>query len=527
MSVIRQMLDRLFGKTEYRVLMLGFDSPGRTSALYHMKLGEVVTTIPTIGFNVESVQFKKADITFWDIGGRDKIRPLWRHYFQNTDCIIFVVNSVEGQFNEMLEEYRDELQRLLHEDELRNAVVVLWANKQDLPGALAPAEVERRLGAEEMLRGRHWKLFGTVAVTGEGLHESMDWMVDALAARRKGGRGGSAAPRQHDGVASLAAAVGSSGEAQAVSDEAVGVAKHAAPAPLLAQDSGMQRILRKWLGGEAEEEDTLQKFADGSLQVADHGNRLCVVWSLLRRHGRREAVRLFFAGAKRILGDSFHETTMYFWVHMIHYASEATANPTADFKCFLLLNPQLTDSSLLLHYYSEELVWHSPEAATEVIMPDKRPLPSLLNSKEMLARDKAPEAHLTPQRQLSDQEFLQHFESGSLPSWGHEQKMRAIWLLLRHNGRRQGGTSRIFEALLKAEGSAHNVTAAYFWIQMVTYCNARVGETACFQDFFERGECKDLHDTSLIGRHYSDGAIEKGATEFVLPDKKPLPNVMK
>lgn len=61
--------------------------------LYKLKLGEVVTTIPTIGFNVESVEYKNISFTVWDVGGQDKIRPLWRHYYQNTQGIIFVVDS--------------------------------------------------------------------------------------------------------------------------------------------------------------------------------------------------------------------------------------------------------------------------------------------------------------------------------------------------------------------------------------------------------------------------------------------------
>ena len=53
-----------------------------------MKLGEVVTTIPTIGFNVETVEYKNISFTVWDVGGQDKIRPLWRHYYQNTQGIL-------------------------------------------------------------------------------------------------------------------------------------------------------------------------------------------------------------------------------------------------------------------------------------------------------------------------------------------------------------------------------------------------------------------------------------------------------
>ena len=66
----------------------------------------------------------------WDVGGQDKIRPLWRHYFQNTQGIIFVVDSND---RDRVVEAREELQRMLNEDELRDAMLLVFANKQDLP----------------------------------------------------------------------------------------------------------------------------------------------------------------------------------------------------------------------------------------------------------------------------------------------------------------------------------------------------------------------------------------------------------
>ena len=71
---------------ETRILMLGLDAAGKTTALYKMKLGEMVTTVPTIGFNVERVQHRNLEMTIWDVGGQDKIRPLWKHYYENTDA---------------------------------------------------------------------------------------------------------------------------------------------------------------------------------------------------------------------------------------------------------------------------------------------------------------------------------------------------------------------------------------------------------------------------------------------------------
>lgn len=90
--------------------LVGLDAAGKTTILYKLKLGEIVTTIPTIGFNVETVEYKNICFTVWDVGGQDKIRPLWRHYFQNTQGLIFVVDSND---RERITEAQDELQKMV------------------------------------------------------------------------------------------------------------------------------------------------------------------------------------------------------------------------------------------------------------------------------------------------------------------------------------------------------------------------------------------------------------------------------
>ncbi|PON98969.1 Small GTPase superfamily, ARF type [Trema orientale] len=108
-----KLFSRLFAKKEMRILMVGLDAAGKTTILYKLKLGEIVTTIPTIGFNVETVEYKNISFTVWDVGGQDKIRPLWRHYFQNTQGLIFVVDSND---RDRIVEARDELHRMLNEN---------------------------------------------------------------------------------------------------------------------------------------------------------------------------------------------------------------------------------------------------------------------------------------------------------------------------------------------------------------------------------------------------------------------------
>ncbi|XP_024941310.1 ADP-ribosylation factor 2 [Cephus cinctus] len=174
---ISSLLTRLFGKKQMRILMLGLDAAGKTTILYKLKLGEIVTTIPTIGFNVETVEYKNICFTVWDVGGQDKIRPLWRHYFQNTQGLIYVVDSND---RERIAEAERELANMLKEDELRDVVLLVFANKQDLPNAMSAAELTDKLGLNS-LRGIHWYIQSTCATQGHGLYEGLDWLSNELA----------------------------------------------------------------------------------------------------------------------------------------------------------------------------------------------------------------------------------------------------------------------------------------------------------------------------------------------------------
>jgi len=182
-----KLWNRMFGKQEMRILMVGLDAAGKTTVLYKLKLGEVVTTIPTIGFNVETVEYKNISFTVWDVGGQDKIRPLWRHYYQNTQGIIFVVDSNDREriddASGCEHSVHEELHRMLAEDELRDAVLLVFANKQDLPNAMKVSEVTERLGLNQ-IRHRQWYIQGTCATTGDGLYEGLDWLSQTLGKKK-------------------------------------------------------------------------------------------------------------------------------------------------------------------------------------------------------------------------------------------------------------------------------------------------------------------------------------------------------
>eukprot|EP00697_Spironema_sp_BW2_P006017 gnl/Spiro4/18377_TR9836_c0_g1_i1.p1 gnl/Spiro4/18377_TR9836_c0_g1~~gnl/Spiro4/18377_TR9836_c0_g1_i1.p1 ORF type:complete len:293 (-),score=51.99 gnl/Spiro4/18377_TR9836_c0_g1_i1:128-1006(-) len=158
-----------------RGLFIGLDASGKTSILYKLKLGEVVTTIPTIGFNVENVQYRNVEFTLWDVGGNERIRPLFRHYYQNTQLVIWVIDSNDRErFDEMQRWFAE----VMREEELRNSILLILANKQDLPGCLPISEIVERLHLHT-LADRKWYIQACCAHTGDGLYEGLDWAVKA------------------------------------------------------------------------------------------------------------------------------------------------------------------------------------------------------------------------------------------------------------------------------------------------------------------------------------------------------------
>jgi len=175
-SLFSKVWQRMVGTREMRILMVGLDAAGKTTILYKLKLGEVVNTIPTIGFNVETVEYKNISFNVWDVGGQDKIRLLWRHYYTNTQGLIYVVDSND---RERIEENREELHKMRAEEELRDAVLLVFANKQDLPGALTCPEITDKLGLHT-IRGRTWFIQSTCAVRGDGLYEGLDWLSKSV-----------------------------------------------------------------------------------------------------------------------------------------------------------------------------------------------------------------------------------------------------------------------------------------------------------------------------------------------------------
>ncbi|CAG9313429.1 unnamed protein product [Blepharisma stoltei] len=173
---ISSLFSRFSKRKNLRILMIGLEGAGKTTILYQMKLHEHMESIPTIGFNVETFYYKNIAITCWDISGGERIRPLWHHYFENTDGVIFVVDSNDRQ---RIEEAKEELHRASNDTNLENVSFLILSNKNDLPNAMSNSELIDKLDLY-MIRGKNWYIQNSCALTGEGLCEGFNWLSDEI-----------------------------------------------------------------------------------------------------------------------------------------------------------------------------------------------------------------------------------------------------------------------------------------------------------------------------------------------------------
>ena len=169
-------------KKEVRILMIGLDAAGKTTILYQLENGGKIKTLPIIGFYVvETLDYKDWNFISFDVGGADKIGLLLKPYYQNTEGLIFVVDSND---QERMKDAAEELKKMLAEEELKDCCVLVMANKQDLNGTLSTDEVIKTLGMESFA-GRTWFVQGTSAITGQGLKEGLNWMASVLLNKNK------------------------------------------------------------------------------------------------------------------------------------------------------------------------------------------------------------------------------------------------------------------------------------------------------------------------------------------------------
>lgn len=158
---------------ELRLLMLGLDNSGKTTALKKLADEDISTITPTQGFNIKSVSLSGFKLNVWDIGGQKHIRPYWKNYYQNTDAIVYMVDSVDHR---RVDEAAEELAGLLEEESLKGTAVLVFANKQDLLNAKNAADIMQDLELTQC-RDRWIHVQACSAKTGEGLKEGMEKLM--------------------------------------------------------------------------------------------------------------------------------------------------------------------------------------------------------------------------------------------------------------------------------------------------------------------------------------------------------------
>lgn len=166
---------------EIRILILGLDNAGKTTVMKKISGQSIHEISPTVGFNIQSLEFNGYMLNMWDVGGQKSIRTYWRNYFESTDGIIWVVDSVDRW---RLEECKKQLREVLGQEKLAGSSLLILANKQDLGGALSFEEIEKYLDLNNSdISGRHWTIIGCSAFTGDGLINGFEWIVSDIASR--------------------------------------------------------------------------------------------------------------------------------------------------------------------------------------------------------------------------------------------------------------------------------------------------------------------------------------------------------
>ncbi|KAG0380874.1 hypothetical protein BGX24_003735 [Mortierella sp. AD032] len=174
--VLTKLWRKLISKEEVKIVIVGLDNAGKTTVLYKLLLNEVVVTTPTIGSNVEEITYKNIKFLMWDIGGQESLRASWKTYYVNTKAVIMVIDSSD---KERLHISKTELHTMMESESLKNASLLVFANKQDVKGALSASKISEAL-ALSSLQDRQWSIQACSALTGDGLFEGLDWIASQI-----------------------------------------------------------------------------------------------------------------------------------------------------------------------------------------------------------------------------------------------------------------------------------------------------------------------------------------------------------
>eukprot|EP01084_Bolivina_argentea_P241352 405208_1 len=161
-----------FGKHNkpIKTLIVGLDNSGKTVLLYKLKTNELITSVPSVGFNTETVKYKEVLFEMSDLG---RFTDMYHHYYADTQFVIFVIDSND---KDRICDAKDILHKMFAEDTLKYAKFLIFANKQDLKNAVSVQEITDKLDVNN-ISNRMWKVIGCSVITGDGLHNGLDWLL--------------------------------------------------------------------------------------------------------------------------------------------------------------------------------------------------------------------------------------------------------------------------------------------------------------------------------------------------------------
>lgn len=158
----------------------GLDNAGKTTVVKKFNGEDITKIAPTLGFTIRTLDFGEYKLNIWDVGGQQTIRSYWKNYYEQTDGVIWVIDSADKR---RLALCKQELHKLLKEERLAGATLLIFANKQDLKGSLSRKDIEQLLDLEKMKGSRHYRVEACSAVTGGGLKHGVTWLVKDIASR--------------------------------------------------------------------------------------------------------------------------------------------------------------------------------------------------------------------------------------------------------------------------------------------------------------------------------------------------------
>ncbi|KAN0030786.1 hypothetical protein ACTA71_009431 [Dictyostelium dimigraforme] len=176
------MLSELYNKltssnySKKKIAILGLDAAGKTTLLYKLKLGEIVSHVPTIGFYTEIVDCKKFSILAFDTGPIQRIQSLERSIYKGSNAVIYVIDSGDHY---RMDQVKQDFNKLLNEKELKDSIFLIFVNKQDLKGSMKVNEIIDLLDLNS-IKDRKWHIQPCSAINSFGICEGFDWVSDNI-----------------------------------------------------------------------------------------------------------------------------------------------------------------------------------------------------------------------------------------------------------------------------------------------------------------------------------------------------------